>query len=131
MNSNDIFIVETFNSGLENLKIYIDGRFEKVGTQIENVKAQVQTLDKSVAVNTAKIEMLSHTFYWGFAILAIVVALVPYFYKERKEEKQQKEEKSQNILSKQEVQDMINSSITRTVDEAVAKALRNLGAFDK
>ena len=98
---------------------------------MENVKAQVQTLDKSVAVNTAKIEMLSHTFYWGFAILAIVVALVPYFYKERKEEKQQKEEKSQNILSKQEVQDMINSSITRTVDEAVAKALRNLGAFGK
>ena len=40
-----------------------------------------------------------------------------------KDHKQEKAEKKASVLTEQRVQDMINASISQTVNEAVAKAL--------
>ena len=142
MTSNDnqqYLTVELFNSKMETFLTQIQLGNEQLRNELRSefhagfntLHNEIQAVDARVQVNTAKNEMLQHSIYWGFAIMALVVALVPFFWRERKEKKQKEENQKQNTISKQDVQDMINSSISHAVDEAVAKALRNLGAFGK
>ena len=103
----------------------IDGVQSNLNSKIDSVKSE---LHSEIRVISTKTDMLEHTFYWGFGIMTLVITFVavfvPYFIREHKEKKSQEDK---NVLSEQKVQDMI----TKTVDEAVAKALRNLGAFGK
>ena len=124
------------NSKIDNVQSGLNSKIDSVQSSLRsefqvgfnNLHNEIQTVDTNVQVIAAKNEMLAHTFYWGFAIMTLVITFVavfiPYFIRERKEKKLQDDK---NILSEQKVQDMI----TKTVDEAVAKALRNLGAFSK
>ena len=140
MTSNDsqqYLTVEMFNSrmdtlmaqiSLENeklrseLKSEIQGMHSELHNEIQEVrselKAEIQEVRAISLVNSAKIDMLQHTFYWGFGIMTVVVAivaiLVPYLFRERKEKLQE-----QPVLTEQKVQDMIS----QTVNNAVAKAL--------
>ena len=95
--------------GVQNgLRAEIQTGFATLHSEIQSVAAQVQ-------VNSAKIEMLQHTFYWGFAILAFIAASVPLFKRERKE-------KEQSIT---------RESVLEIVNEAVAKALSNVRTVGK
>ena len=57
-------------------------------TELKEIRAENRILERDLAVNTAKVDMLQHTFYWGLGIIAIVVGLIPYFRRERKEERE-------------------------------------------
>ena len=81
--------------------------FATLHSEIQSVAAQVQ-------VNSAKIEMLQHTFYWGFAILAFIAAFVPLFKREHKEEKA-----------------LTHESVLEIVNEAIAKYMRNINVVGK
>ena len=124
MTSNDnqqYLTVDMFNSKMETFMAQIKLENEKLRSEL---KTEIQAVNSLVQVNTARIDMLQHTFYWGFAIMTLVIAVVaffvPYFLRERKEKIQ--DEKS--VLTEEKVQDMIS----RTVNAAVAKAL---GVQDK
>lgn len=97
------------NEQLRNeLNAKIDEKFGQLHTEVQAVAVQTQ-------VNAAKIEMLQHTFYWGFAILAFIVAFVPLFRRER--------EKKEQTISRDNVLEIVN--------DAVAKAMRNVSVVGK
>lgn len=100
-NDNNVLTIEIFNAGIAELK-------NELKSDIQELKNEVRTLDKNVAVNSAKIEMLQHTFYWGFGIMAIVVALVPYL-------KREKSEKKDPELTEKKVQSMIDVALARAL----------------
>ena len=115
--------VELFNSKMETfltqiklgneqlrneLNAKIDEKFGQLHAEIQSVAVQTQ-------VNAAKIEMLQHTFYWGFAILAFIAAFVPLFRRER-------EKKEQAVT---------RDSVLEIVNDAIAKAMRNVNIVGK
>ena len=118
MTSNDnqqYLTVELFNAKIDALMAQISLENEKLRSEL---KAEIQDVRSISLVNSAKIEMLQHIFYWGFGIMTVVIAiiavLVPYLFRERKEKKHE-----QPVLTEEKVQNMIS----RTVNDAVAKAL--------
>ena len=125
--------VELFNSKMETfiaqIKLGNEQLRNELNSKIDSVRSDLHT---EIRVNSTKTDMLEHTFYWGFGIMTLVITFVavfvPYFIRERKDKKSQE---AKNVLSEQKVQDMINASISNAVDEAVARALHNLGAFNK
>ena len=132
MTSNDnqqYLTIELFNSRMETFMAQIQLGNEQLRNELRSefqtgfntLHNEIQLVDAKVQVNSAKLEMLQHTFYWGFAIMTFIITLVailvPYFLLNNKE-------KHQPVLTEQKVQGMI----TKTVDEAVAKAL---GVFGK
>ncbi len=133
-NDNQQYItVELFNSKMEaftaqirlgneqlrnELNAKIDGVQSNLRSEMQTgfsaLQTQIQAVDANVQVNAAKIEMLQHTFYWGFAILAFIAAFVPLFRRERKEKIQEDE------------QPVTRANVIEIVNEAVAQALKNL-----
>ena len=113
--SQQYLTVELFRAEMDTLKAQIQLGNEKLRTEL---KSEIQDVRSISLVNSAKIEMLQHTFYWGFGIMTIVIAivavLVPYLFRDHKEKKQE-----QPVLTEEKVQDMIS----RTVNDAVTKAL--------
>lgn len=143
MTSNDnhqYITIELFNSKMENLITLIQLGNEKLrnemNAKIDNsisglrsdfqsgfseLRNEIIAVDTNVKVNSAKIEMLEHTFYWGFALMTLVITIVavfvPYFLRERKDKKH--EIPVQPVLTEEKVQDLI------------AKALQNSGYVGK
>ena len=126
MTSNDnqqYITVELFNSKMETFitQIRLDNEQlrNELNSKIDSVrselKAEIQSVATQVQVNTAKIEMLQHTFYWGFAILAFIVAFVPLFRHEHKEK----------------VQPLTRDSVLEIVNETIAKAISNIRTVSK
>ena len=140
MTSNDsqqYLTVELFRAEMDTLKAQIQIENEKLRAELKSeiqgvrtdlhseiqgvrseLKAEIQDVRSISLVNSAKIDMLQHTFYWGFAIMTLVITivavLVPYLLRDHKEKKQE-----QPVLTEEKVQDMIS----RTVNDAVTKAL--------
>lgn len=115
MTSNDnqqYITVELFNSKMETFITQIRLDNEQLRNEL---RAEIQSVAAQVQVNSAKIEMLQHTFYWGFAILAFIAAFVPLIKHERKEKEQP----------------ITRESILEIVNEAIAKAISNIGAIGK
>ena len=94
--------VEMFRDGISELKTEIRG----VSSQVNELKAEVRVLDRELAMNTAKIEMLQHTFYWGLGIIAVAAALAPLF-------KREKNEQPKSELTRSDVQSMIDAALSR------------------
>ena len=126
MTSNDnqqYITVELFNSKMETFitQIRLDNEQlrNEMNSKIDSVRnelrAETQSVAAQVQVNTAKIEMLQHTFYWGFAILDFIAAFVPLFRRERKEKEQS----------------LTRESVLEIVNEAIAKAISNVGTVGK
>ena len=123
-NDNQQYIpVELFNSKMETFiaQIRLDNEQlrNEMNSKIDSVRNELRTEIQSVAaqvqVNSAKIEMLQHTFYWGFAILAFIAAFVPLFKREHKEKEQY----------------ITRESVLEIVNEAIAKALSNVRTVGK
>ncbi len=113
MTSNDnqqYLTVELFNSRMDTLLTQIKLENEKLRSEL---KTEIQDTRSVLLVNSAKIDMLQHTFYWGFAIMTVVIAivaiLVPYLLIIRKE-KQQEQTQPQSVTHS-EVQDMITQAL--------------------
>ena len=133
-NDNQQYItVELFNSKMEaftaqirlgneqlrnELNAKIDGVQSNLRSEMQSgfsaLQTQIQAVDANVQVNVAKIEMLQHTFYWGFAILAFIAAFVPLLRRERKEEKP---------ITHDNVREIVRETMAGTIQEAVAKAV--------
>ena len=77
------------------------------------LKTEIQDVRAISLVNSAKIDMLQHTFYWGFAIMTLVITIVavivPYFLIHHKEKQQ--EQTQQQSVTHSEVQDMIAQAL--------------------
>ena len=101
MTSNDLIVIEAIN-GLENKIISLQEdmikRFDNVHTEIQDIKYQEQ-------LNTAKIEWLQHSIYWGFAFIGIIIALISIapFRKEKSEKKTEWTERDLRSLIKEEI----------------------------
>ena len=143
MTSNDnqqYITVELFNSKMEaftaqirlgneqlrnELNSKIDGVQSSLRSEMQTgfstLQTQIQAVDANVQINAAKIEMLQHTFYWGFAILAFIAAFVPLFRRERKEEKPVTRENVREIA-----RETMECTIQEAVARAVAQAIKNL-----
>ena len=79
---------------------------------VSTLHNEIQGVYTEVQVNSARIDMLQHTFYWGFAIMTVVIAIVavfvPYVLRERKEKEQ---EEKQTGLTEEKVQSMIAQAL--------------------
>ena len=114
MTSNDnqqYLTVELFNAKIDALMAQISLENEKLRSEL---KAEIQDVRSISLVNSAKIEMLQHIFYWGFGIMTVVIAiiavLVPYLFRERKEKRQ--EQTQQQYTTHHDVQDMISQALS-------------------
>ena len=115
--------VELFNSKMETFLTQIKLGNEqlrnelnaKIDEKFGQLHAEIQAVAVQTQVNAAKIEMLQHTFYWGFAILAFIAAFVPLFRRER-------EKKEQTVT---------RDSVLEIINDAVAKAIRNVNIVGK
>lgn len=115
--------VELFNSKMETFLTQIKLGNEqlrnelnaKIDEKFGQLHAEIQAVAVQTQVNVAKIEMLQHTFYWGFAILAFIAAFVPLFRRER-------EKKEQAVT---------RDSVLEIVNDAIAKAMRNVNIVGK
>ena len=117
MTSNDntqYITVELFNSKMETFIAQIRLDNEQLRNEL---RSEIQAVSAQVQVNSAKIEMLQHTFYWGFAILALIIAFVPMFRHERKEKLQE--------------QTMTRDKIKEIVNEIIAEAHSNVSTARK
>ena len=119
MTSNDqqqYLTVDMFNSRMDTLMAQIRLENEKLRSELRTeFQAGFATLQTQTQVNSAKIEMLQHTFYWGFAIMTVVIAIiaviVPYFLIHRKE-KQQEQTQTQ-FTTRNEVQDIVAQALSK------------------
>ena len=120
MTSNDnqqYITVELFNSKMETFitQIRLDNEQlrNEMNSKIDSVRNELRTEIQSVAAQVQV--MLQHTFYWGFAILAFIATFVPLFKREHKEKEQY----------------ITRESVLEIVNEAIAKALSNVGSVGK
>ena len=114
MTSNDsqqYLTVELFRAEMDTLKAQIQLENEKLRSEL---KAEIQDVRSIALVNSAKIDMLQHTFYWGFAIMTLVITIVavivPYFLIHHKE-KQQEQTQTQ-FITRNEVQDIVAQALS-------------------
>ena len=104
MPSNENFItVEMFNAGIQELKNELTAEIQKNNTEI---KTEIRVLQSDTA-------HLQTSIYWGFAIIAIVIALVTLF----------KNDKTENKAKK----DVTVEQVHEIVDTAISKTLASLG----
>lgn len=121
-NDNNIYIREdVFNARMDTLMAQIQLSNEMLRNEL---RSEIQAVDANVKVNAAKIEMLEHTFYWGFAIMTLIITLVavvvPYFLREHKERKQDATSTA-NTLTEEKVQRMINEALNDVGIKAIGK----------
>lgn len=99
--SQQYLTVDIFNSRMDTFLSQIRLENEKLRGEL---KAEILDVRAEVRVNSAKIDMLQHTFYWGFGIMTLVITfvafLVPYF---RREHKQKATEQHQLGISREDV----------------------------
>ena len=79
MSSNDIqtLTVRDFQSGLDGLKVYVDGRLleteKKIDARLVELQAEIQVLDRKIELNATRIDMLQHFQSIGFTVLGAIV----------------------------------------------------------
>ena len=103
MTSNDNYVtIEIFNQGIQEIK-----------NEISNLHSEIRDVKYDNRLNSAKIDWLQHSIYWGFAVIAFVVAYVSL-----RPSRKEKSEK-QKFMTAEQVQEIVNNAIT--------KAFANLG----
>ena len=103
MTSHDNYVtIEIFNQGINEIK-----------NEISNLHSEIRDVKYENRLNSAKIDWLQHSIYWGFAVIAFVVAYVSL-----RPSRKEKSEK-QKFTTAEQVQEI--------VDKAITKAFTNLG----
>ena len=110
--SQQYLTVDIFNSRMDTFLSQIRLENEKLRGELKaeiqavraDLHAKILDVRAEGRVNSAKIDMLQHTFYWGFGIMTLVITfvafLVPYF---RREHKQKATEQHQQGISREDV----------------------------
>lgn len=127
-NDNKQFVtVEIFNSAMNK----IDKHFDIIDGKFEVVRAEILAVKELALVNSAKIDAYKDTTNTWFTVLAVIiafvgfiVALAPTFREMFKEARLERKNKQ---LTREDVQNMINASVSQAVNDAVAKALGTSG----
>ena len=65
-------------NGLENLRVYIDGRFVQVEKQIESLRTDIRVIDTRLIGIESRIEDMKFFVSLSFGVLAVVVAFVAF-----------------------------------------------------
>jgi hypothetical protein len=124
--------VELFNSKMETLITQIQLGNERLrnelSSKINDVKSElhneIQAVDTNVKINSAKIEMLGHYMYWGFAAMTLLITavafLVPYFLTARKDKKQN-EKSTSRVLTEDNVRQLINEALQNMSASTIGK----------
>lgn len=135
MTSNDnqqYITVELFNSKMETLitqiKLGNEMLRNELNSKIDDVKSElhneIQAVDTNVKINSAKIEMLGHYMYWGFAAMTIIIAaiaiFVPYFLTIRKDKKQD-EKVTKNFITEDKVKQLIDEALQKISTSNIGK----------
>ena len=127
MTSNDnqkYVTVEIFRSTIGELRTEIISGFSKTHTENNELRSEIQTVRENTIVNGAKIDAYrDFTGIW-FTVIAVIVAFVGLaapllrdLYKDSRKAKEQEK------LTEEKVQAMI--------DNAIAKAMSNIGTVGK
>ena len=110
MTSNDkqeYITVEMFNDGLKEIK----SEFKEIKTEIREIKYENQ-------LNSAKIEWLQHSIYWGFAIIGVIIAFVSLYPFRR--EKTENEIQQKETLTEARVERIAETIAEKVVGKALA-----------
>lgn len=101
MTSNDLIIIEAIN-GLERKIVSLQ---EDMNKRLNNIQTEIQDVKYQEQLNTAKIEWLQYSIYWGFAFIGIIIALISIapFRKEKSEKKTEWTERDLRSLIKEEI----------------------------
>ena len=126
-NDNQQYItIELFNAKMDTLLTQIQLNNEKLRSELRSeFQSEISalrsdmhtgflTLQTQTQVNSAKIEMLQHTFYWGLGIMTVVIALITIFVPSLSQHFKQKdkgEKLSEQTLTREDVQDMISQAL--------------------
>ena len=75
--SNDIQVLtlDDFRSGIDSLKIYIDGKLADFSRSLDKANNELKT---EIRINAVRIDEVKNSMNWDFATLAIVVAVVGF-----------------------------------------------------
>lgn len=79
MTSNDINVltVSEFRSGIDGLKVYVDGRLleheKRLDARLGELKTEIHVLDRKIELNATKIDMLQHFQTIGFTVMGAVI----------------------------------------------------------
>lgn len=124
MTSNDnqqYITVELFNSKMETLITQIQLGNERLRNEL---RSEIQAVDANVKVNSAKIEMLGHSLYWGFAVMTIIITavaiFVPYLLAIRKDKKQD-EKITKNFITEDKVRQLIDEALRNMSVKTIGK----------
>ncbi|MBQ3646012.1 MAG: hypothetical protein II960_05345, partial [Synergistaceae bacterium] len=92
MTSNDNYVtIEIFNQGIQEIK-----------NEISNLHSEIKDVKYENRLNSAKIDWLQHSIYWGFAVIAFVVAYVSL-----RPSRKEKSEK-QKFTTAEQVQEIVD-----------------------
>ena len=131
--------VELFNSkmetlitqiqlGNERLRNELNSKIDDVKSELRDVKTElhneIQAVDTNVKINSAKIEMLGHYMYWGFALMTLIITavvfFVPYFIMNRNDKKHD-DKVTKNTISEDKLQQMINEALKNMNTSTIGK----------
>lgn len=131
--------VELFNSkmetlitqiqlGNERLRNEFNSKINDVKSELHDIKSdlhnEIQAVNANVMINSAKIEMLAHYMYWGFAAMTIVITavaiFVPYFLMTRKDKKHD-DKVTKNIITEDKVKQLINEALQNMRVNSIGK----------
>ena len=109
---------EMFNNGIAEIKA--ENR-----RNTEEIKAEIQALDRRIEINSVKIDELHYFMGIGFTVIAIVVGIVgfvltlaPMFREMYRDRKQSKSERV-----KQDILNTVRVEMQSMIDEAISRAL--------
>ena len=70
-----VLTVDDFRSGIDSLKVYIDGKLAEFSRSSDKAHDELKT---EIRINAVRIEEVKNVMNWDFATLAIVVAVVGF-----------------------------------------------------
>ncbi|MBQ6736969.1 MAG: hypothetical protein IJM82_03465 [Synergistaceae bacterium] len=104
MTSSDNYVtIEIFNQGIQEIK----NEISNIHSEISNLHSEIRDVKYENRLNSAKIDWLQHSIYWGFAVIAFVVAYVSL-----RPSRKEKSEK-QKFTTAEQVQEIVDNAITR------------------
>ena len=110
MTSNDLIILEAIN-GLEGKIVALQSDVNGIKQEIQEIKTEIREIKYENLLNSAKIEWLQHSIYWGFGIIAFIVAYVSLFKKDKPEAKTERKDSP----TLEEVKNLIDATISKAL----------------
>ena len=108
MTSNDnVITVEMFNARMDKMEEAVIG----INNQLSEIKTEIRDVKYENQLNSAKIEWLQHSIYWGLGIIAFIVAYVSLFKKEKTEVKAEQK----NSPTFEEVNNIVDIAISKAL----------------